>query len=158
TIDLARDGRQLVYSMFLNKANIWTAPISHSDSTAVTATPLTSGTQVIEAMAISRDGQWIAFDSNRGGNADIYKMPVAGGRVEQLTSGPEDDFVPAWSPDGKFIAYHSFRDGNRDIYVMTADGRDKQQVTFDPAEERYPDWSADGQNLVFYSDKTGNSQ
>ena len=155
SIHLSRDGRQLAYSLFLSKANLWSLALPESGPVSpAEAKPVTTGAQSIEGVSITRDGKWIAFDSNRSGNQDIYRIPREGGQPEQLTTDPSDDFLPAWSRDGHSIAFHSFRNGNRDIYVMSADGTGQQQVTSDPAQERYPQWSPDGRSLTFFSDKT----
>jgi Tol biopolymer transport system component len=159
SIDLSKDGRQLAYSLFLTKANLWSRPIPKSGPISPSdATPLTTGAQTIEGVRVTRDGSWIVFDSNRSGNQDIYKMSRRGGTPQQLTTDPSEDFLPSWSPDAKSIAFHSFRNGNRDIYVMNADGTNQQQITSDQAHEFWPDWSLDGQNLTFYSNKTGHNE
>ena len=156
SIDLSKDGHQLAYTLFLTKANLWSLPIPKSGPISpLGVTPITTGAQTIEGVRVTRDGTWIAFDSNRSGNQDIYRMLRTGGIPEQLTTDPSDDFLPSWSPDGKTIAFHSFRNGSRNIYVMDADGTNQQQITSDPAHERYPDWSPDGQSLTFFSNKTG---
>ena len=148
--------------MFLTKNNLWVIPIPDSsvtsDMSIVGARQLTREVEMIEGVSVSRDGHWIAFDSNRSGNSEIYRMARTGGRPEQLTNDPHDDFMPAWSPDGRSIAFYSFRTGNRDIFVMSSDGGDLEQLTHDPAQERYPVWSPDGQTLVFSSDKPGRPQ
>ncbi len=160
-ISLTGDGKNLVYSVFVSRANIWsmpipkTAPVSASEAHA-----LTFGNQSIEGIDISQDGRWITFDSNRSGNQDIYKMPRSGGEAEQLTNNPADDDLPTFSPDGKWIAFYSFRNNDqRDLYLMASDGSSVQRLTGDPAaQERYPNWSPDGNNLVFFSDKTGRQE
>lgn len=159
TISLSADGIKLAYSVFTYTANIWSIRIPKGEILSISeAQPVTEGNQAIEGIGVSPDGQWLAFDSNRSGNQDIYKMPVAGGEYEQLTKHPSDDFLPSYSPDGKEIAFYSFRKGNRDIHLMTSDGGSIRQLTDDPAQERYPDWSPDGNQLVFYSDKTGSQE
>ncbi|NIM59206.1 MAG: protein kinase [Candidatus Aminicenantes bacterium] len=156
TIGISRDGQKLVYSVFNTTANVRSiqipekGPLSISDSK-----PITKGNQIIETLDVSPDGQWLAYDSNLSGNADIYKMQVAGGEAIQLTTHPSGDFNPQWSPDGQNIAFHSFRQGSRDICLMTKDGRSIQVLTDDPSHEFFPDWSPDGLKIVFYSDKTG---
>jgi Tol biopolymer transport system component len=107
---------------------------------------------------VSRDGQWIAFDSDRQGNPDIYRMPAAGGETQQVTTDPSFDFIPTWSPDGKRIAFQSWRNENRDIFVINADGTGETLVAGGPDMEMYADWSADGKALVFYSNRTGANQ
>jgi len=142
TISISSDASKLVYSVYHNYTNIWSIRIPEKEAISITeARPVTEGNQTIEGLDVSPDGQWLAFDSNRNGNQDIFKMPVAGGEPIQLTTNPSDDFMPSWSPDGKEIAFYSFRTGNRDIHIMNSEGSSIQQVTTDPAHERYPDWS-----------------
>jgi serine/threonine-protein kinase len=159
TISLTGDARRLAYSTFRNDANIWSVPIpTRGTSSVADAMALTTGNQAIEGIGISPDGQWLVFDSNRRGNADIYRLALADGHVEQLTDHPADDFIPSWSPDGNEIAFYSFRHGTRDLFVMAADGAAETRLTNDPSQERYPDWSPDGNSLVFRGDKTGEDE
>jgi serine/threonine protein kinase len=159
TISLSAEGIKLAYSVFTYTANIWSIRIPKGETISISeAQPVTEGNQAIEGIGVSPDGQWLAFDSNRSGNQDIYKIPVTGGEYEQLTKHHSDDFLPSYSPDKKEIAFYSFRKGNRDIHLMTSDGGSIRQLTDDPAQERYPDWSPDGNQLVFYSDKTGSQE
>jgi len=159
TISLSGDGKKLAYSIFTYSSNIWSIKIPEERAISISeAIPVTTGNQAIEGIGVSPDGKWLAFDSNRSGNQDIYKMPVGGGELEKLTTHTSDDFIPSWSPEGKEIVFYSFRKGNRDIHLMTADGRSIRQLTDDPAQERYPDWSPDGKQLVFQSDKTGRQE
>ena len=156
TISLSADAKRLAYSVYTETANVWSLQIPDREPVPISqATPVTTGKQIIESVAISHDGRWLAFDSDRSGNSDIYKMPVGGGEPEQLTTDPQPDFAPAWSPDGKEIAFHSFRNGTRDVFVMPADGGPAEPVVATPAQERGPDWSPDGHQLAFSSDQNG---
>ena len=158
SIDLSSDGRQMAYVLFQSRANLWSLPIPpRGPISPAGAQRITSENQVIEAVSVTPDGKWIAFDSNRSGNQDIYRM-ARNGTAQQLTTDPHDDFGAAWSPDGESIAFFSYRNGNRDIYVMAADGSNVQQVTSEKAEDRYPHWSPDGESLTFFSDKTGHQE
>ena len=151
TISVNSDGSILSYATFVATSNIWTLPIPRlGETTAESMRAVTTGNQTVEHVSISPDGKWLAFDSNLGGNADIYKAPVSGGEPQQLTRDPADDFSPAWSPDGAEIAFHSFRKGNRDLYVMRADGTDVQEVVATPAQEQVARWSADGTTLTYH--------
>jgi len=159
TISISSAADRLAYSEFTHTANIWSIRIPKDGPISISeAQPVTTGNQTIEGIGISRDGKWLAYDSNLNGNQDIYKMPVGGGEAEQLTTDPSDDFLPAWSPDGKEIAFYTWRKGNRDLTLMMADGSRFQQLTEDPASESYPDWSPDGKRLVFQSQKTGRGE
>ncbi len=156
TFSLSADGRQLAYSSFENTSNLWSIPIpSMGILTEAAARPVTTGTQHIEAMGVSRDGKWLAFDSDRQGNTDIYRIPITGGAPQQVTTDPSFDFAPSWSPDGKEIVFHTWRNETRDVYVAPAGGGEELMVAGGPANERYADWSPDGQRVVFDSDRTG---
>jgi Tol biopolymer transport system component len=155
TITMAADGSRLAYSVLSTRSNLWWAPISPRQTTPFSdARAVTDENQIVEGMGVSRDGQWLVYDSNRSGNQHIFRIRTTGGEPEQLTHGAVDDFLPAWSPDGRSIAYHSWRSGNRDIYVMGADGREPVVVTGYSGHEMYPSWSAQGHELLFISDRS----
>jgi Tol biopolymer transport system component len=147
-------GSRLAYSVLTTRSNLWRAPISATGSTPVSeARAVTDENQVVEGMGVTRDGEWLVYDSNRSGSQHIYRVRTSGGEPEQLTRERGDDFLPSWSPDGRWIAYHAWRSGNRDVYVMGADGREPRVATGYPGHEMYPVWSADGRDLLFISDR-----
>jgi len=47
----------------------------------------------------SPDGGWIAFDSDRSGDREIYVMRRDGSDVRRVTHRPGDDYSPLWRPD-----------------------------------------------------------
>jgi Tol biopolymer transport system component len=149
-MSVSADGRRLAYAAFTETSNVWALPIPTSGVASVSrAEPVTRGTQVIERFNVSPDGRWLAFDSDRGGTQQIYRMPLAGGEPEQLTAGGEPAFDPSVSPDGQEIAYHSFRGGTRQIFVAPAEGGTPTQVTTGSGQYRSPEWSPDGRRLAF---------
>ncbi len=150
SISLSADGRRMAYSAYIPTANLWSIPFpEHPPVTIAAATPVTSGRQVIERSAVSRDGRWIYYTSDRSGNGDLYRLPLAGGEPERLTDDPSDDFSPSPSPDGREVAFHSWRGGSRDIYVLPLDGGPVQRVTATPLQEAQPVWSPDGSAIAF---------
>ena len=150
SLSLSRDGRHLAYASLATSSNVWTIDVPGGGPVpASSARPVTRGNQTVETADVSPDGRWLAFDSNRGGNYDIWKMPVAGGEPVQVTTNPANDFAPAWAPDGHNLSFHSFRNGNRDLFTIAADGTDERQRTSSPAEELDAHWSPDGKALVY---------
>ena len=150
SISLSRDGSRLAYAVYTARANIWSLPLPATGPvSADRMTPVTTGNQVVENMRVSRDGRWLLFDSNRYGNADIFRVPTSGGATEQLTSDPADEFSPDLSPDGRELAYHSWRAGSRDIYVQPLDGRPLERVAASPDQEFNPVWDPSGTALEF---------
>ncbi len=97
--------------------------------------------------------RWLAFDSNRGGVQQIYRMPMPGGDVEQLTSGDSPSLAPAFSFDGREVVFHSFRDGVRQIFVMPVEGGTPVQVTAEKTHSRIANWSPDGRSIVLREER-----
>ena len=143
TVD--RSGKTLAYSVFNIGSNIWTAPVSGSSPMRA----LTSGTQTIETVDISRDGKWLLYDSNVNGKQDIYKVAIDGSEPQQLTRNGVDNFGPVFSPDGRQIAFHSLLTGNRDIYTMDTSGRNVAAVTTSPREELAPWWGSSAKKIYY---------
>ncbi len=160
TISLSADGRRMAYTVYAQSSNVWTMRIPPAGAApAAEAVPVTSGNHTIEGLALSPDGRWLAFDSDRSGNQDIYRIPLAGDPTSpdhdepvQLTSDPADDFVSSWSRDGQEIALHSYRDGVRRIRLISAEGGPLREVVASPPNQRSPGWAPDGSSLVFTSD------
>ncbi|HTT67087.1 MAG TPA: protein kinase [Gemmatimonadales bacterium] len=152
SLSLSRDGRRLAYATLTTSSNVWEMDIpAGGPVSSASARPVTLGDQTVETADVSPDGRWLAFDSNRGGNYDIWRMPVAGGDPIQVTTNPADDFAPAWAPDGRTLAFHSLRNGNRDLFTIAADGTGETQRTSGPAEDLDTHWSPDGSALVYQS-------
>ena len=152
----ATTGNRIAYSAWTTNVTIWSLPFPRSGPVSVSnAHSIMSTTESIEVVRLSPDGQWLAFDSDRSGNMDIYKMRVDGTGLQELTTNPADDFRPSWSPDGREIAFHSWRSGNRDSYVISADGSSERVIASGPAHEFGGTWSPDGSQIAFESDRTG---
>jgi Tol biopolymer transport system component len=100
--------------------------------------------------AVSPDGRWLAFGANRGGDFEIARIAVEGGKETNLTTHAGRDQWPAVSPDGKQIAFMSDRDGGEDVFVMRADGGGVRNVSRSAERfETHPTWAADGRLTCF---------
>lgn len=101
---------------------------------------------------ISPDGKNVAYCAFRGpGNdADVYYMPVKGGKEVRLTDAPGLDDGPEYSMDGKHIWFNSVRSGRMQVWRMKADGKDQTQMTFDEdMNSWFPHISPDGRKVVY---------
>jgi Tol biopolymer transport system component len=118
-----------------------------SDLSNLTETPADES-----AFDWSPDGSQIVFQSDRGGNYDLYVMDADGANVRQLTrTGNVDEVEPAWSPDGETIAcLCGPKDANMgDICIMNADGSGQTNLTEDDPDITEFAWSPDGSRLAF---------
>ena len=108
----------------------------------------------------SPDGNTLAYCAPRGGNFDIYAIPVGGGEEKRLTVHTGYDDGPDYSPDGRWLYFNSDRSGSWDIWRIPAAGGGPgdalaERITSDPLEDWFPHPSPDGKWLVFLSYETG---
>jgi dipeptidyl aminopeptidase/acylaminoacyl peptidase len=97
----------------------------------------------------------IAFNADRDGNGEIYRMNTDGSGQTNLTNDPGDDYDSAWSFDGRRLAFTTTRDGNGEIYVMNGDGSAQTNISNNSAYDLLPTWSPDGTKITFVSNRGG---
>lgn len=98
------------------------------------------------------DRLWVAFETSRDGNDEVYRVRPDGMGPENLTHDSGDDGSPAFSPDSRHIAFTSTRGGRTmAIWIMNADGRDARPLGAEvpEGEQRWPAWSRDGRRVAF---------
>ena len=108
----------------------------------------------------SPDGLFIAFDSYKNGNLDIFIKSLEAIDLApiQLTNSLEADFSPAWSPSGREIAFVSTRSGEDEIWIALLDNVENRftNVSKSPSKsDQHPAWSNDGNYLIWSSDANG---
>ena len=154
SIALSRDPERLAYVSYSARSNVWSLPISSNERTSLPASvsaaiPVTHGSQVVEMFRVSRDGRWLVYDSDREGNADIYRLRLADGFIERLTSNSADEFGGDLTADGRELAYFSWHTGSRDIFVKRLDSGQIVQITNTPWQEAGLAWSPNGRAIAF---------
>ncbi|HEV7595339.1 MAG TPA: protein kinase [Gemmatimonadaceae bacterium] len=155
---IAGRGETVAYSVWNTSVEIWSFPFPRSGAVSfskMAGRQITSASERIEALRASPDGKWLAFDSDRSGNMDIYKMRVDGSDLQQLTRNTADEFHPGWSPDGRQVSFQSWRSGNRDSYVVSSDGTSERLIAGAPSHDFAGMWSPDGSQIAFASDRNG---
>lgn len=99
--------------------------------------------------AVSRDGQWIAFASDRSGPGHfaLWVTPVAdASAARRLTDEGANDYEPAFSPDVRHIVYRSDRDGGG-IYIIPVAGGQSKLIA---GRGRRPRFSPDGSRIAYW--------
>jgi Tol biopolymer transport system component len=110
--------------------------------------------------ALSPDGRWVVFTSERRGNPDLYALDLEGGGEPRLiVDSPAMEDQVAFSPDGSSIAFVSTASGNADIYVLPFAPTMSQglaaatNVTNHAGGDFRPDYSPDGARIAFTTDR-----
>ena len=112
-----------------------------------------------EAAAVSRDGQFIAFLSDRGGRTDVWVTQVGSGRFHNLTRGLEGEFVNpsirelGFSPDGSLVTFWLRRQSGTpgvdiSIWAVPTLGGEPRPYLEGAAEVT---WSPDGSQLAYHT-------
>jgi Tol biopolymer transport system component len=124
----------------------WLWPRS-STLRATELTRVTSDTGLTIDPALSPDGKYLAYASDRaGGPLNLWMQQADGSEPVRVTNGVVDDAEPAFSPDGTHIAFSSKRDGGG-IFVIPALGGTPLRIA---NEGRGPRFSPDGQWVAYW--------
>ena len=150
----ARD--RLAFAVLQLNADLWRLPVDPASGRPRGAPePVVATTREDSRGAWSPDGRLIAFNSDRGGDMNIWIRTLADGTDRQVTHGPGGDYQPRWSPDGTRLAFFSARGGNADIWVVAQDGSGLTQLTSSAWLDINPSFSPDGRLIAFQSDREG---
>lgn len=123
-------------------------PISSEPPAIARTQQLTTWSGLDFYPSVSRDGNLVAFCSDRTGSFQIYiKQLISGAQEIQLTSDDGQYFQPAVSPSGSLIAFYSKKKGG--IWVIPATGGRARQITQFGSN---PEWSPDESKIAFQSD------
>ena len=71
----------------------------------------------------SRDGREVYFTSDRSGNWQVYRVPVAGGGAARVRTNPHREWQQDPSPDGRSLAFLSNAEGPEYLFVMDLQSR-----------------------------------
>ena len=100
---------------------------------------VTSAVGVEDYPTWSPDGGRLAYESNQGGNWDIWVTQLGTGEAVSLTAKHKgSDRYPSWSPDGRHIAFFSQRNRTWGVYTVPAIGGSPRQMSLLPGESASP--------------------
>jgi Tol biopolymer transport system component len=107
---------------------------------------LTSDQGIEADPAVSPDGTFVAFASDRAGSMDLWLVDSRGGEPLRVTSSDATDRSPAWFPDGAALLFVSDRTGQNDVWKVSRLGGDPVLLVPDAMD---PSPSPDGSRLAF---------
>lgn len=96
----------------------------------------------------SVDGKYIAFQSMRDGNPEVYLMKINGSEVKRITHSLGFDGIPKWSPNQKQLAFNSSRSGNPGIYLYELKNEKEQPLLVDEQRNFVQDWISENRLLI----------
>ncbi len=117
-----------------------------------------------QSAAISRDGQFVAFLSDRDGKTDVWVTQIGSGQFHNLTHGSAPELLNpllrnlAFSPDGSLVTFwarkHDGSSGGGDISVWAVPTLGGEAKPYLEGVAEY-DWSRDGSRLVYHTPGPG---
>jgi Tol biopolymer transport system component len=125
--------------------------------------PLTDFGGTEQAAALTRDGRFVAFLSDRDGQVDVWVTQVGAGQFYNLTRGAVPDLVNpsvrtlGFSPDGALVTFWTRKSegtgpSSISIWAVPVLGGAPRPYLEGVAEF---DWSRDGSRLVYHTPGTG---
>ncbi|MGH9709972.1 MAG: TolB family protein, partial [Candidatus Acidiferrales bacterium] len=116
-----------------------------------------------QAAAVSRDGHFVAFLSDRDGQMDVWVTQVGSGQFHNLTRGSASELVNpsvrtlGFSPDGSLVTFwvrnqHGLSGGDISIWAVPTLGGQPRPYLEGVAEF---DWSRDGSRLAYHTPGPG---
>ena len=146
SLDITPDGASIVFDLL---GDLYSLPIAGGQ-----ATRITSGLGFDSQPAISPDGKWIAFISDRSGSNNLWIAKPDGSDARKLSDDKQwSGISPAWMPDSNFIVVTRRAVKTNEFTVFHIDGG--KGIKLSGAEEDAEVWGAgaaispDGKYLYF---------
>jgi len=114
-----------------------------------------------QAAAVSRDGHFLAFLSDRDGQTDVWITQIGSGQFHNLTHGRAPELVNpsvrtlGFSPDGSLVTFWVRKpDGRTNISIWAVPTLGGEPRPYLEGVAEY-DWSSDGQRLAYHTPGPG---
>ena len=143
---------------FQRKEYFWRSPIA--DARFQTVTDFDG---VEQAAAVSSDGQFVAFLSDRDGQMDVWVTQIGSGQFHNLTRGSVRELVNpsirtlGFSPDGSLVTFWARKEdesGGSNISVWAVPTLGGQPKLYLEGAAEF-DWSRDGSRLAYHTTGPG---
>ncbi|MFN8371339.1 MAG: hypothetical protein U0694_00455 [Anaerolineae bacterium] len=156
TIDVdpeySSDGTHIAYRTYGSSDAASSLAIMNADGSG--ARLITSPEENATNAAWSPSGRFIAYQSDRDGDLDIYVFEVATGITRQLTANDIPDYAPTWLCNDERVMFTSDIAGDPNIFedVLPLDAPavhievDADQMTFETSNDIYPRTSPSEEN------------
>ena len=150
-VDIRPDGGAVVVGVSANgQEDLWVLQLDGSG-----LRQLTSDASFDRDPCWLGSGDRIVFQSNRGGQIDLWQIDAGTKSLSALTTGEAEDVVDSTSADGRII---SFQQLTKEARLWTFAGGNARQLTQDSLSDYSPVLSANGSRLAFQRSQPAPSQ
>jgi Tol biopolymer transport system component len=109
------------------------------------AKQLTVGARACRGLAVTSDGRYIIFVSDRAGHFNLWRVDIDGNNLRQLTGG-DGEFYPDSTPDGSWVVYQR-GEVEPSLWKVRTDGGEPVQLT--STRGSGPAVSPDGKSIAY---------
>ncbi len=144
TPSLTPDGSTIAFS---HQGDIWTVPVEGGVATRLTVHEGHDSSPVWNP-----DGTRIAFESDRFGHTDLFKMDLVGGAPQRLTFRSGNDRLASWDSDGTILftttRVYQQVEWDDEMYAVSESGGTPYRLL--DAFGHHPAASPDGRFVAFF--------
>jgi Tol biopolymer transport system component/DNA-binding winged helix-turn-helix (wHTH) protein len=115
------DDRTILFNSWNPRSDLYTIAVDYGSVKRITEDPVGN----VEP-SWSRDGKWIYFGNNKTGRLEVYRIPVGGGAVEQVTR--KGGLHAEESVDKKWVYYSKNAEAPSSIWRVPRDGGEETLV------------------------------
>jgi len=141
-LDWTTDGKIVFSAMTQDKLNI-----SSIDPDGSNQNQLTVNAGDNYSPAVSPDGRYIVFASNRTGSLNIWRMNAGDGSEPRQLTFSDGNSYPSCSADSRWVVYDNLTNSKTSVWKVSIDGDDPVQLTDENA--RMPIVSPDNQFIAY---------
>jgi serine/threonine protein kinase/Tol biopolymer transport system component len=152
-LDVHPDGRQVVMALRSgDQEDLWATDLSGASPRRLTNDPF------FERMPIwSGAGNAIIFQTNRGGQSDLWELETGSSRFRPLTSSQTEETPEGTSADGLVLTFQQSADEAK-LWLIDPATRAGRQLASDALSDFAPAASADSRTVVFQRSEPSPSQ
>jgi len=140
------DGRSIAFDApYDGQTKIFVVKVDRDGNDNDRAHPIVKGL----VPSFSRDGKWVYFASDQSGDWQVWKVPVSGGREEQVTTN--GGFAALESADG-YIYYSKSRYPQPEICRVPMNGGSESCVLQHLRPRTWASWAVTREGILFAED------